>query len=267
MNNQFLQPIIDSQVVVNNTNTLTFNTVDWIAVTEEPIINVYVNGVPYVNSYTRNQGTFTFSSQLSAKDVVVLKIITDLEPDQAYYEIPVGLEKNPFKYDEFENIRRAYQRDLVAKQMARITRSQNQAKLDKEVAADCFLRIHKAISDLEGWGPGLKLSSREGEWSVVGISKNSGASLSSIRLNDKLVTVDGNAVSGLTFDGVRAVLLGPKDSKVVVVVSTKQFLFRVHREHVLIRSLPSASINFSSQEVVQKTLMNAQFVVKSRFLD
>jgi hypothetical protein len=170
------------------------------------------------------------------------------------------LEKNPFKYDEFENIRRAYQRDLVAKQMARITRSQNQAKLDKEVAADCFLRIHKAISDLEGWGPGLKLSSREGEWSVVGISKNSGASFSSIRLNDKLVTVDGNAVSGLTFDGVRAILLGPKDSKVVVVVSTKQFLFRVHREHVLIRSLPSASFNFSSQEVVQKTLMNAQFV-------
>jgi hypothetical protein len=47
-------------------------------------------------SYTRSLGTFTFSTQLSAKDVVVLKIITDLEPDQGYYEIPVGLEKNPF---------------------------------------------------------------------------------------------------------------------------------------------------------------------------
>jgi hypothetical protein len=96
MNDQFLQPIIDSQIVVNNTNTVTFNTIDWIALTEEPIINVYVNGVPYANSYTRNQGTFTFSTQLSAKDIVVLKIITDLEPDQGYYEIPVGLEKNPF---------------------------------------------------------------------------------------------------------------------------------------------------------------------------
>jgi hypothetical protein len=96
MNDQFLQPIIDSQVVVNSTNTVTFSTIDWVALTAEPIINVYVNGVPYVNSYTRNQGTFTFSSQLSAKDVVVLKIITDLEPDQGYYEIPVGLEKNPF---------------------------------------------------------------------------------------------------------------------------------------------------------------------------
>jgi hypothetical protein len=30
MSNQFLQPIVDSQVVVNNTNTLTFNTIDWI---------------------------------------------------------------------------------------------------------------------------------------------------------------------------------------------------------------------------------------------
>jgi hypothetical protein len=96
MNNQFLQPIIDSQIVANNTNILTFNTIDWLSLTSEPIINIYVNGILYTDSYTRAQGTFTFSKQLLANDVVALKIITDLEPDQGYYEIPVGLEKNPF---------------------------------------------------------------------------------------------------------------------------------------------------------------------------
>jgi hypothetical protein len=96
MNNQFIQPIIDSQVVTTNTNTLIFNTIDWDALTSDPIINIYVNGVRYTGAYTKIRNTFTFSTQLSAKDVVVLKIITDIEPDQGYYEIPVGLEKNPF---------------------------------------------------------------------------------------------------------------------------------------------------------------------------
>ena len=96
MDNQYLQPIIDSQIVVNSTNTITFNTIDWTALTSDPLINIYINGVYYVDSYSRSQGTFTFSKQLSANDVVVLKIITDLEPNQGYYEIPAGLEKNPF---------------------------------------------------------------------------------------------------------------------------------------------------------------------------
>lgn len=96
MNKDYLQPIIDSQVVVNNSNTIVFNTIDWISLTTEPIINIYINGIHYTDSYTRTLGTFTFPKQLLAKDVVVLKIITDLEPDQGYYEMPAGLEKNPF---------------------------------------------------------------------------------------------------------------------------------------------------------------------------
>ena len=96
MDNAYLQPIIDSQVVINNTDTLTFSTIDWIALTADPIINIYINGVVYSESYTRTLGTFKFARQLQAKDIVVLKIITDLEPDQGYYEIPIGLEKNPF---------------------------------------------------------------------------------------------------------------------------------------------------------------------------
>ena len=96
MDNTYLQPIIDSQLVINNTNSLTFNTIDWVKLTAEPTINVYVNGTQYTDPYSRTLGTFVFSKELLANDIVVLKIITDLEPDQGYYEIPVGLEKNPF---------------------------------------------------------------------------------------------------------------------------------------------------------------------------
>jgi hypothetical protein len=93
---EYLQPIIDSQLITADTNTVTFDTIDWTALTADPIINVYVNGVLLQETYTRTNNTFVFPFTLSAKDVVVLKIVTDLEPDQGYYEIPVGLEKNPF---------------------------------------------------------------------------------------------------------------------------------------------------------------------------
>ena len=96
MGKEYLQPIIDTQIVVNETNSLTFNTIDWSRLTSEPIINIYINGKRYNDFYQRNLGTFTFSKTLFSKDVIVLKIVTDLEPDQGYYEMPVGLEKNPF---------------------------------------------------------------------------------------------------------------------------------------------------------------------------
>ena len=93
---EYIQPIIDSQLVSTATNTLIFNTVDWTLLTDDTILNVYINGVKYTESYTRTQNTFVFPFTLSAKDTVAIKIITDLDPDQGYYEIPVGLEKNPF---------------------------------------------------------------------------------------------------------------------------------------------------------------------------
>ena len=93
---EYIQPIIDSQLVIAATDTLTFNTIDWSMLITDPIINIYINGIKYTGTYTRIQDTFVFPFTLSAKDTVVLKIITDLDPDQGYYEIPVGLEKNPF---------------------------------------------------------------------------------------------------------------------------------------------------------------------------
>ncbi len=93
---EFIQPIIDSQILINDSNVVTFKTVDWDRLSADSIINIYINDTKYTGSYSRTQGSFTFPTTLLAKDVVVLKIITDIDPDQGYYEIPVGLEKNPF---------------------------------------------------------------------------------------------------------------------------------------------------------------------------
>jgi hypothetical protein len=96
MDNQFLQPIIDSQIIATNTNTVIFNSIDWTKLDSDPIINIYINDQKYLGSWQRDLNSFTFSTILKSNDVVTLKIICDIEPDQGYYEIPSGLEKNPF---------------------------------------------------------------------------------------------------------------------------------------------------------------------------
>ena len=92
----YLQPIIDNLVLVRATNTLTFETIRWESLKSDPDINFYVNGVKYTGTWTRTLGTFVFNKTFVEKDVIVIKIIADIDPDQGYYEIPVGLEKNPF---------------------------------------------------------------------------------------------------------------------------------------------------------------------------
>ena len=96
LNSKYLQPIIDNQIVETATDTLVFNTIQWESLTVDPEINFYVNGVKYTGTWTRRRGTFVFNKTFAVKDVVVIKLITDIEPDQGFYEIPVGLEKNPF---------------------------------------------------------------------------------------------------------------------------------------------------------------------------
>ena len=93
--NTYQQPIIDSTVLTSATNTVKFSTVEWDNLTEEPIINFYVNGIRYTGNVTRSSGTFTFATTFKISDVISLKIIVDTIPDQGFYEIPVGLEKNP----------------------------------------------------------------------------------------------------------------------------------------------------------------------------
>lgn len=91
---KYLQPIVDSQVVAESTYSLTFKTIDWD--TTQPLeIYFYVNGVRYSGTYTRNINVFTFNTLLNANDTVVVKVFGNVTPDRGYYEIPVGLEKNP----------------------------------------------------------------------------------------------------------------------------------------------------------------------------
>jgi hypothetical protein len=97
-NNDYLQPIIDSVVVAVATNSISLNSVDWKSITDTtPLtINFYLNGIKFTDTYTRTGSNFVFNTvTFKEKDVVSVKIITTLSPDQGYYEIPVGLEKNP----------------------------------------------------------------------------------------------------------------------------------------------------------------------------
>jgi len=96
-NNELVQPIVDNVKILESTNKLTFNSVDWSkeSTSQKLIIKFYLNGKDYTGTYTRNRNVFTFSQTFVQDDVVVIKIITDLEPVTGYYEIPLGLEKNP----------------------------------------------------------------------------------------------------------------------------------------------------------------------------
>jgi hypothetical protein len=93
----YIQPIIDSAIVDENTNTLRFNTVNWVVfdLEKNTRIDVYLNGEKYTGTYTRNRGQFTFDKELLARDVVYIKLFCKTTPDRGYYELPVGLEKNP----------------------------------------------------------------------------------------------------------------------------------------------------------------------------
>lgn len=95
LSNQFVQPILDSLVIADATNKIELNTIDWDSA-NSLTVNFYLNGKKITNSYTRDRTQFTFESLTFEKnDVVTVKIITDVTPENGYYQVPVGLEKNP----------------------------------------------------------------------------------------------------------------------------------------------------------------------------
>ena len=93
----YLQPIIDSQIVTTVTNELTFNSVNWDNFVEsaDTRILVYRNGTIFTTPYVRDNSKFIFNANFAVNDTVSVKIFADIEPDQGYYQIPHGLEKNP----------------------------------------------------------------------------------------------------------------------------------------------------------------------------
>ena len=94
LNNKFVQPIIDSFVVTETTSVIPFTTINWDAASELTI-NFYLNGSKITEAYTRVKTNFTFARTFAKNDVISVKVITDVAPEDGYYEIPVGLEKNP----------------------------------------------------------------------------------------------------------------------------------------------------------------------------
>ena len=93
---EYLQPILDSKVIAEVTNSVALSTVNWELFDDaNSTILFFLNGIRFKDSYTRIEGAFTFANSFSVNDVVSVKIFTDLDPDQGYYAIPHGLEKNP----------------------------------------------------------------------------------------------------------------------------------------------------------------------------
>lgn len=94
---KFLQAIIFSTTVSSSTDTVILDPIRWKDVAESSITKIvlYINGVIYRGDYTRNYNRFQFVDILSQGDIVTVKVYCDAIPDKGYYEIPLGLEKNP----------------------------------------------------------------------------------------------------------------------------------------------------------------------------
>lgn len=98
---RYYQPIIDSKILENDSDEVNFRTIKWESISDDRIfkITLYVNGIKFAAGYERIGGIFKFNSTLSKNSVVSVKIFCDAEPDEGYYEIPIGLEKNPLNAD------------------------------------------------------------------------------------------------------------------------------------------------------------------------
>ena len=94
---RYYQPIIDSKILESDSDEINFRSIKWDTTPNDQIFKIilYVNGIKFAGAYERLGGTFKFDSILSKNSVVSLKIFCNTEPDEGYYEIPIGLEKNP----------------------------------------------------------------------------------------------------------------------------------------------------------------------------
>jgi hypothetical protein len=93
----FVQPIIDSKIISETTNSVDFNTVDWNKFDNEPNTDVaiYLNGNRYNGNVIRTKSKFVFENMLSIGDTITIKLFCNTLPDLGFYEIPIGLERNP----------------------------------------------------------------------------------------------------------------------------------------------------------------------------
>lgn len=96
-----VQPIVETITINRNTNTFVSSATYWNRVSPDQIKKIifYVNGNQLRDNYVREENTFIFSKNFKENDVVTLKLFGDVEPNVGYYEIPLGLEKNPLNQE------------------------------------------------------------------------------------------------------------------------------------------------------------------------
>jgi len=99
--NEYYQPIVQVKTISESTDRIVFETCFWKTATREEIF-FYLNGKKINDAWTseiNTTRTFVFNKTFAVGDVLTIKVYTDAEPDQGFYEFPVGLEKNPLNQD------------------------------------------------------------------------------------------------------------------------------------------------------------------------
>lgn len=101
LDNDYSQPIIDTIVIKEETNTIFSTAVDWESVSDPQITKIvfYKNGIRSRIGWQRTADKFVFEENFKVNDTVTIKIFADLDPVTGYYELPLGLEKNPLNAD------------------------------------------------------------------------------------------------------------------------------------------------------------------------
>jgi hypothetical protein len=92
---KYLQPIVDSVTIIDATNIVQTDIVDFDNIDDTVEIIFFRNGDELKESYTRNRNQFTFTTVFQPNDIITIKVVGEIIPNNGYYEIPVGLEKNP----------------------------------------------------------------------------------------------------------------------------------------------------------------------------
>jgi len=94
---EYLQAIVQTITVTETTDTVVSTACMWNQATRDKTL-YFINGhqtVPIEVTVSRNKKIIKFNNVLSIDDVVTIKVYTDAEPNEGFYEIPFGLERNP----------------------------------------------------------------------------------------------------------------------------------------------------------------------------
>lgn len=96
LDSNYAQPLLDS-VTSDGSNEILSEIVEWESVDDSEIkkLIIYVNGSKYNGDYTRVNNKFIFDQSFNQGDIVSFRLFSDKEPKNGYYEIPIGLERNP----------------------------------------------------------------------------------------------------------------------------------------------------------------------------